>query len=163
MANKKNTTGHPATRATNANQHPGVPDQIKKRRTKAEMAWDKALQEEARYQKERQETESINRIVELEDQMALDDASTESTHPRNQKGLSYVFFCLTGLLIQIRCQSRRVTRKKEDWREKISILDCSDRRKNSPGRPAHQSEVRCLGSDSSKPKAEKGGGECLLG
>ena len=60
------------------------------------MARDNALQEKKREQKKRQQSKSIDRIAELEDQMAIDDASAEGAHPRNQKSslsiLSYVFF-----------------------------------------------------------------------
>ena len=88
------SAGCRATRATNADQHPGRVDQIRKRRTKAEIAQDNALQEEKKDQKKRQQTKSITCIVELEDQMAIDDASAKGAHPQNQEGtLSY---CLTG-------------------------------------------------------------------
>jgi len=75
-----------ATRTTNANQHPGRAVPIRKRRTKAEMARDKALLEEKKAEKKRQQTKGIERIAELEDRMAIDDAGAEGAHPRNQKG-----------------------------------------------------------------------------
>lgn len=79
-------TGRLATRSTNANQHPGQIVPIRKRRTKAEMERDKALQEEKKAEKRRQQNKGIERIAELEDQMAIDDASAEGAHPRNRKG-----------------------------------------------------------------------------
>lgn len=94
MADTNPSTGRRATRATNADQHPGQVqvDQIRKRRTKAEMARDNALKEEKKVQKKRQQAKGIAHIAELEDQMAIDDAAAEDAHPRNQKGLlSYLF------------------------------------------------------------------------
>ena len=102
------------------------------------MARDKALQEEARYQKERQETESINRIAELEDQMALDDVSTESTHPRNQKGLSFVFFCLTGLLIQISDQRELRGKRKTDVKKFPSWIVRTEEKKAQAAQHTNQ-------------------------
>jgi hypothetical protein len=81
------------TRATNVDQHPGRPDvTIRKRRTKAEIARDNALQEEKRDRKQLQRNQGIARIASLEDQMAIDDASAEDAHPRNQKGSSSLIF-----------------------------------------------------------------------
>lgn len=87
MSDMNPSTGRRTTRATNADQHPGqvALDQIRKCRTKAEIARDKALQEESINKKKRQETKSITRIAELEDQMAVDDASADSAHPRKKK------------------------------------------------------------------------------
>ena len=49
--------------------------------------------------KKREQTEGIARIAELEDQMAVNDASAESAHPRKKKGLlSCIFLRLTRLL-----------------------------------------------------------------
>jgi hypothetical protein len=56
------------------------------------MARDKAILEEKTLEKKRQKTESIARIAELEDRMAIDDASTVDAHPRNQKGLPRIAF-----------------------------------------------------------------------
>jgi hypothetical protein len=68
------------------------------------MARDKALLEEEKAAKKRQQSKGIERIAELEDQMAIDDAGAEEAHPRNQKGtLVQVFYCVTELLIQNRC------------------------------------------------------------
>jgi hypothetical protein len=87
MADTNPSAGHQGTRTE---QDPGKVR--KKRRTKAEMARDRALQEEMKNEKKRQQTESIARIAELEDRMAIDDAGAESAHPRNQKGsLSCIF------------------------------------------------------------------------
>lgn len=95
MADKKPSTGRLATRAANADQHPGKVqvDQIRKRRTKEEIARDNALQKEKKDKKKRQQTKSIAHIAELEDQMAVDDAGAEGAHPRKQIGsLSCIFF-----------------------------------------------------------------------
>ena len=85
-----------ATRTTNADQHPGQVVPIRKRRTKAEMARDKALADEKKAEKKRQKTKGIARIAELEDQMAIDDAGAEGAHPRNQKGSCILFFALVS-------------------------------------------------------------------
>lgn len=85
-----------ATRATNANQHPGLVHKPRKRRTKAEIAQDNALQEEKKNEKRRQQTNSIAHIAELEDRMAVDDAVAEGAHPRNHKGSLLFFFALLG-------------------------------------------------------------------
>ena len=80
-------TGRLATRSTNANQHPGRVVPVRKRHTKAEMERDKALQEEKKIPKKRcQQNKGIEHIAELEDQMAIDDASAEGAHPQNRKG-----------------------------------------------------------------------------
>ena len=63
------------------------------------MDRDNALQEEKKAQKKRQRTKGITRIAVLEDQMAIDDASADGAHPRNQKGSLtniYFFFVLLG-------------------------------------------------------------------
>ena len=73
------------TRTTNANQHPGRV-LIRKRRTKAEIARDKAALEEQKNEISRQHMQVVTRIAELEDRMAIDDAGAEGAHPRNQKG-----------------------------------------------------------------------------
>lgn len=86
MANTTPSRGRPATRSTNANQHPGQVFQTRKRRTRDEMDRDKALQEEKKEQKKRQQTKGITHIAALEDRMAVDDANTDGAHPRNQKG-----------------------------------------------------------------------------
>ena len=70
-----------ATRPTNANQHPGMVVPVRKRRTKAEMARDRALEEERKAEEKRQKTKGITRIAELENRMAIDDANTAGTHP----------------------------------------------------------------------------------
>jgi hypothetical protein len=105
MADTNPSTGCPVTRPTNANQHPGkvALDQVRKRRTKEEVARDNALKQEKIDQKKRQQTKGIALIAELEDRMAIDDASAEGAHPRNQKGMfvchMYYYFRLTGFLI----------------------------------------------------------------
>ena len=93
MADTSPSAERRATRATNADQHPGLAVQNRKRRTKAEMARDRALLEEKKTEKSRQQTQSFERIAELEDRMAIDDAGAESAHPRNKKGkLSCIVF-----------------------------------------------------------------------
>jgi hypothetical protein len=87
-----------ATRATNADQHPGRVFSIRKRRTKAEIARDNALLEEKKAEKQHQKTEGIARIADLEDQMAVDDTGAESTHPQSQKG-EFSYSHLKELLI----------------------------------------------------------------
>jgi hypothetical protein len=87
-----------ATRATNADQHPGRVFSIRKRRTKAEIARDNALLEEKKAEKQLQQTQGIARIAVLEDRMAVDDAGAESAHPRSQKG-EFSYFHLKKLLI----------------------------------------------------------------
>ena len=68
------------------------------------MARDKARLEEQKAEKKRQQTQGIERIAELEDRMAIDDAGAVDSHPRNQKGscFVYLFFRLIELLIQNR-------------------------------------------------------------
>ena len=56
-----------ATRTTNIDQHPGLAIPVRKRHTKAEMARDKALQEEKKAEKKHQQMKGIAHIVELED------------------------------------------------------------------------------------------------
>jgi hypothetical protein len=79
------------TRAKNANQHPGQVDQIRKRRTKAEIAHEDALLQAKKEEKTRKQNKAIMRIAELEDQMAVDDVGAENAHPRNHEGLSILF------------------------------------------------------------------------
>lgn len=101
MANP--STERLATRSTNANQHPGLLPK-RPRRTKEEMARDRALLEEKKAENKRQQDKGIERIAELEDRMAIDDAGAEGAHPRNRKGtFVMLFFCVTELLIQNRC------------------------------------------------------------
>lgn len=92
------------TRATNVNQHPGLVQvqQKRKRRTKEEIAHDKALQEEKKNEKKRKQTKSIALIANLEDQMAIDDAGAEGAHPRYKGSLLSFFTILGYLLIQKR-------------------------------------------------------------
>jgi hypothetical protein len=75
----------PATRATNADKHPG---RIVKRarRTKAEMEQER---ENLRQEKEaivRKKDEEITRVARLEDQMAIEDVNAGSAHPRSHLG-----------------------------------------------------------------------------
>jgi hypothetical protein len=84
--------GRLATRAKNSDQHPGQIVKMRKRRTRVEIDRDNALQEEKKAQKKRQTTKGITRIAALEDQMAVDDASADAAHPRNQKGSLSIFF-----------------------------------------------------------------------
>ena len=81
MADTSPSTQHRATRTMNIDQHPGLAIPVRKRCTKAEMAWDKALQEEKKAEKKHQQMKGIACIVELEDQMAVDDAEAGTAHP----------------------------------------------------------------------------------
>ena len=85
MADTNPSAGGPATRTrtTNVDQHPGlaVPLAVRRRRTKEEMARDKARLEEQKAEKKRQQTQGIEHIAELEDQMAIDDAGAVDSHP----------------------------------------------------------------------------------
>ena len=67
MADTSPSTQCRATRTMNIDQHPGLAIPVRKRRTKAEMAWDKALQEEKKAKKKHQQMKGIAHIVELED------------------------------------------------------------------------------------------------
>ena len=49
------------------------------------MARDKALLAVKKAKENLQKAQGIARIAELEDRMAIDDASTESAHPRKKK------------------------------------------------------------------------------
>ena len=106
MADTNPSAGGPATRTrtTNVDQHPGLAVPVRRRRTKEEMACDKARLEEQKAKKKRQQTQGIECIAELEDRMAIDDAGAVDSHPRNQKGscFVYLFFRLIELLIQNR-------------------------------------------------------------
>ena len=89
------------TRATNASQHPGhaVTGTTRKRRTKEEIAQDKAVLEVKKAEEKLQKLQAIARIAELEDRMAIDDAGAESAHPRNHKGSCLVFALLSYELL----------------------------------------------------------------
>ena len=86
MADTSPSTQCHATRTMNIDQHPGLAIPVRKRCTKAEMAWDKALQEEKKAEKKYPQMKGIARIAELEDQMAVNDAGARTAHPRNEKG-----------------------------------------------------------------------------
>lgn len=89
------------TRATNAGQHPGhaVIGIVRKRRTKEEMARDKALLAVKKAEENLKKVQGIARIAELEDRMAIDDAGAGSAHPRNHKGSCLVFALLSYELL----------------------------------------------------------------
>ena len=82
MADTSPSTQCRATRTMNIDQHPGLAIPVRKRRTKAEMAWDKALQEE----KKAPANERHCMHCGARDQMAVDDAGARTTHPQNEKG-----------------------------------------------------------------------------
>ena len=86
MADKSPSTQRRATRTMNVDQHPGLAIPVRKRHTKAEMAQDKALQEEKKSQKKHQQMKGIACIAELEDRMAVDNARARTAHPQNEKG-----------------------------------------------------------------------------
>ena len=89
------------TRATDAGQHPGhaVTGTIRKRCTKEEMAWDKALLAAKKAEENLQKAQGITHIAELKDRMAIDDAGAESAHPRNHKGSCLIFTLLSYELL----------------------------------------------------------------
>ena len=80
-------TERPATRAKNANQHPGRIEQPSKRRTKAEMDHDRALQQEKKEAEKKRKNDGIARVAQLEDKMAIDEANIASAHPRSRQGI----------------------------------------------------------------------------
>jgi hypothetical protein len=77
------------TRATNANQHPGLAGAtIKKRRTKAEIEHDKALLQEKKDVLAKRKALGIARVAQLEDRMATEDSGAEDAHPRGMLFIS---------------------------------------------------------------------------
>lgn len=100
---KKPAPERPVTRAKNADKHPGQVDQKRKRRTKAEIENANAVLQKEKDEKVRKQKEGITKIAQLENQMAIDDASTESAHPRNSKGLPSLVYISKILLIDERC------------------------------------------------------------
>ena len=88
-----------ATRPTNADQHPGLAV-MRKRHTKAEIEYEKALLEEKKAEKIASKPKMLQNF---EDWMAIDDAGAKGAHPQNQKGLlTCIIFCLTEVLIHNR-------------------------------------------------------------
>lgn len=77
-----------STRSKNKNQHPGAVQLAskRKRRTKAEMAADKAAQEAKKQEKGRKDQEKIKNIASLEGEMARKDADADAAHPRSRNG-----------------------------------------------------------------------------
>jgi hypothetical protein len=86
MSNINPLATRPVTRAKNVDQHPGHVFQTRKRRTREEIDRDNALIQEANAAKKRKKNEGIARIAQLEDKMAVDDASAGSAHPRSHHG-----------------------------------------------------------------------------
>lgn len=80
-------TERPTTRAKNANQHPGMIGQTRKRRTKAEIARDEALLLAKKEAEKKRKDEGIARVAQMEDKMAINDANVRSAHPRSRKGI----------------------------------------------------------------------------
>jgi ATP-dependent exoDNAse (exonuclease V) beta subunit len=76
------------TRSKNKNQHPGAIEVAakRKRRTKAQIAEDNAIQEAKRKEIEREADEHIKNIANLEGKMARKDADVDSAHPRSRNG-----------------------------------------------------------------------------
>ena len=75
----------PATRPTNANQHPGRVGKHT-RHTKVEMAEYRARLEQEKEAIRQRKKDGIASVARLEDQMAVDDANTRSAHPRSHSG-----------------------------------------------------------------------------
>ena len=63
------------------------------------MGRDKALLAAKKAKENLQKAQGIAHIAELEDWMAIDDAGTESAHPRNHKGSCLVFALLSYELL----------------------------------------------------------------
>lgn len=80
-------TERPATRAKNATQRPGKVLQTRKRRTKAEMERDRALQQERKQTEKTRKNKGIASVAQLEDRMAINEANIESAHPRSRQGI----------------------------------------------------------------------------
>jgi hypothetical protein len=68
-----------ATRATNAQAHPGKAIPKQKRRSKAEMQQDREIEAEKKQEKEQRKASSLKKIAKLETQMAIDDAKAKET------------------------------------------------------------------------------------
>jgi hypothetical protein len=77
----------PATCATNATQHPGIPDQKQPRRTRVEVTKAKSVAKKKSDTKEATRLAGEARVAELEDNMALEDEQTKltATRPVQQK------------------------------------------------------------------------------
>ena len=71
------------TRAQNSEQHPGMVDAKRKRRTKADMERQRALLKEEKRVRVQKEVESVERSAQLEEGMAAEDFAAKSAHPRN--------------------------------------------------------------------------------
>jgi hypothetical protein len=82
------TSADSRTRSKNKGQHPGAPELAlkRKRRTKTEMAADRAAQEAKKQEKERMAHEQVKNIANLEGEMAKKDAGADGAHPRNRNG-----------------------------------------------------------------------------
>lgn len=79
MANP--TTRRMATRGTNAAQHPGAVDAKKHRRTKAEMELDRIKKKAEADALEAIQKAKVERIADMEESMAVDDANEETPKP----------------------------------------------------------------------------------
>jgi hypothetical protein len=80
-------TERPATRAKNANQHPGRIEQSRRRCTKAEMVHNRALQEAKKEAVKKRKDKGIAHVAQLEDKMAIYEANIASAHPRSCQGI----------------------------------------------------------------------------
>ena len=80
----------PNTRAKNANQHPGRVNK-RRRRTKAEIEHDRAILQAKKETSQQEKKDIIERVIELEDKMAVDEANVGSAHPWNCGGILLFF------------------------------------------------------------------------
>lgn len=87
---------HLETRSKNKEQRPGQPDQKAKRRSRAEM--EEYREEQAAKKREAQMKKNavINRIAQMEDDMATQDRRKGRNHPQSRKG-NVMLFLLLGL------------------------------------------------------------------
>ena len=100
------STERRVTRAKNVDQHPGLIEPKRKRRTKAEIEHDNALLQEKKEALAREKADSVARVAQLEDKMAVEDSGAESAHPRNSRGT--LLHLLHGNVTDINRCSQRV-------------------------------------------------------
>ena len=76
------------TWSKNKNQHPGAVEVAtkRKRRTKAQIAEDTAIQEAKSREGGRKAHKQIKNIANLEEEMAKKDTGADSAHPRSRNG-----------------------------------------------------------------------------
>lgn len=79
------TSNRVTTRASNANKHPGAAEALKrKRRTKEEIAQDKAQKEKNRQASNLKKKAELDRIAAIEEKIAADDAESDQTKQRGR-------------------------------------------------------------------------------